>query len=341
MFKLHRWFEQMWWSPSPPPLWLRSIEPLYAGISQIHLNRRAANSVMPALPMISVGNITAGGSAKTPFVLWLAEQLQAQGYSPVILCRGDGGEHRSAKRVSSDDHAACVGDEAKMLADLSSCPVISAADRVAATKLAAELGDLLILDDGFQYRHLLRCCDIVLIPVEGIGNGHAIPAGPLREPLASLARADMIIRTGSASNKQHCAKLGDWHEWQWFTAPLDMIDLMKTGMPAPSSVYAVTAIARPERFFNDLISTGLTLTGTKAYPDHHAYSASDVSGILKLCKQDIAITAKDAVKLQRLWPKEQPLWVLPQQGHAEAGVLSSIQTYLPQSKNPAASDRVL
>ena len=340
MSSIHSWFEQMWWRVSPPPLWLRCIEPIYSGISQIHLNRRAANNVMPALPMISVGNITAGGSAKTPFVLWLAEQLRAQGYRPVILCRGDGGQNRTAKCVSSNDQAACVGDEAKMLADLSSCPVIAAADRVAASKLAAGLGDILILDDGFQYRHMQRCCDIVLIPVEGIGNGHAIPAGPLREPVESLARADIIIRTGSASKKHLCKKLGNAHEWQWLTAPLDMIDLMKTDIPAPTSVYAVTAIARPERFFNDLKSTGLALSGTKTYPDHHVYSVSDVSDILKLGKH-VAITAKDAVKLQSLWPKEQPLWLLPQQGHAETELLSTIQAYLPQSKKPAASDRFL
>ncbi|MDQ6997629.1 MAG: tetraacyldisaccharide 4'-kinase [Mariprofundus sp.] len=339
MFKLHHWFEQMWWRPSPPPLWLRTVEALYSGISQIHLNRRAANITTPALPMISVGNITAGGSAKTPFVLWLSEQLKAQGYKPVILCRGDGGQNRSGKCVSSDDQAACVGDEAKMLADLSSCPVISAADRITASQMAAELGDILILDDGFQYRHMQRCCDIVLIPVEGIGNGHGIPAGPLREPVQSLARADVIIRTGSTSNKQLCKKLGDWHEWQWLTAPLDIIDLMKTDIPSPKHVYAVTAIARPERFFNDLKSTGLMLSGTKSYPDHHAYSTNDVSDILSLGPH-IAITAKDAVKLQDLWPIERPLWLLPQQGHAETELLSTIQHYLPQRKNPAESDRV-
>jgi len=328
MSNIHSWFEQMWWDPSPPPLWLRCIEPIYAGISQIHLNRRAANKVKPALPMISVGNITAGGSAKTPFVLWLAEQLKAQGYRPVILCRGDGGQNRTAKYINSNDQAACVGAEAKMLAELSSCPVIAAEDRAAASQMAAELGDLLILDDGFQYRHMERCCDIVLIPVEGIGNGHAIPAGPLREPVESIARADIIIRTGSASNKQLCEALGNSDEWQWLTTPRNLIDLMETGVSKPTSIHAVTAIARPERFFNDLKSTGLMLSGYKTYPDHHAFSANDVSDILKLGKH-IVITAKDAVKLQGQWPKEQPLWLLPQQGHADAELLSAIQAYLP------------
>jgi len=338
MFKLHRWFEQMWWH-SPPPLWLRCIEPLYATISQNHLNRRISKKISPPLPMISVGNITVGGSGKTPFVLWLAGQLKQQGYSPVILCRGDGGNNSSAKVIGPDDRADLVGDEAKMLADLSHCPVIAATDRIAGSQMAVGLGDILILDDGFQYRHMERCCDIVLIPTEGVGNGHGIPAGPLREPVESLARADIIVRTGSAANNLPYKALSNKHEWQWLTSPINIIDIMHTGALAPNTVYAVTAIARPNRFFNDLKVTGLTLAGTQTYPDHYAFNAKDVSQISAL-NMNIAITAKDAVKLKILWPQNQPLWVLQQQSDSDPALLSTVQTYLPQNKNPAAKDRV-
>ncbi len=331
---MHNWFETMWWRHSPPPLWLRCIEPIYSTISQIHLNKRANIVLCPPIPMISVGNITAGGSGKTPFVLWLADQLKQQGHAPVILCRGDGGKNRVPKQVCSDDLAKDIGDEAKMLADLSSCPVIAASDRIAASHMAAELGDVLILDDGFQYRHLGRCCDLVLIPQIGIGNGHQIPAGPLREPVESLSRADMIIRTASSSTHKPYPPLTDKAEWQWLTKPVDIIDIMHSGAAVPESVYAVTAIARPHRFFDDLIDTGLTLAGDKAYPDHHPFNAKDVKQILNL-HSDIAITAKDAVKLQALWPKDQPLWLLQQQGSAAPDLLAAIQNYLPSAQNKA------
>lgn len=340
---LHSWFENMWWQPTPPPLWLRCIEPVYAALSRAHLKRRAANAIAPALPMISVGNITAGGSGKTPFVLWLAEQLKDKGYQPVILCRGDGGKNTTPILIKKSDPAAIVGDEARMLADLSGCPVIAAADRIAGSRMAAglmsadllpdgstkqALGDILILDDGFQYRQLQRCCDIVLIPNTGIGNGHCIPAGPLRETVTSLMRADIIIRTGSASGVEACLALSDKKEWQWLTKPVDIIDIMHSGAQTPGSVHAITAIARPQRFFDDLKSTGLQLSGATAYPDHHPFKPSDVTNILKH-NTDIAITAKDAVKLQALWPTDQPLWLLQQQPDADVGMMSAIERFLP------------
>jgi len=323
MLKLHQWFEHIWWQKGTPPLWLRCIEPIYAAISQAHLNSRARKTTSPPLPMISVGNITAGGSGKTPFVLWLADQLKQQGYAPVILCRGDGGSNTSAVIVGANDAASAVGDEAKMLADLSGCPVIAAADRIAGSQMAEELGNILILDDGFQYRHLERCCDIVLVPVEGVGNGHHMPAGPLREPITSLTRADIIIRTGSSSNPEICQPLSNQTEWQWRTEVVEIIDIMNSGAAKPGNVYAITAIARPQRFFDDLQATGLHLNGSKAYPDHYRFDKKDITEILKL-QCGIAITAKDAVKLTPLWPTDQPLWLLRQQGKADPELFDAI-----------------
>ncbi|MBL4774721.1 MAG: tetraacyldisaccharide 4'-kinase [Mariprofundus sp.] len=328
MFNIHSWLENIWWQPSTPPLWLRGIEPMYSAISQAHLKRRAANITSPPLPMISIGNITAGGSGKTPFVLWLAEQLKEQGYAPVILCRGDGGSGgTSPQHIQSTDSAAMVGDEAKMLANLSDCPVIAAADRIAGSQMAKTLGNILILDDGFQYRHLERCCDIVLIPAEGVGNGHGIPAGPLREPISSLTRADIIVRSASASHTEPCQALSDQSEWQWRTETVGLTDIIHTGASKPDSVFAITAIARPQRFFDDLKAQGLNLAGTKSYPDHHPFNQADVTNILSQADQ-VAITAKDAVKLAPLWPNDRPLWLLQQQGKAETTLWHAIQAYL-------------
>jgi len=328
MSKLHSWFENMWWQDAPPPFWLRGIEPVYSAISRAHLRSRAAKQIAPPLPMISVGNISAGGSGKTPFVIWLGEQLQNASYQPVILCRGDGGKNSSARIIQKTDTASTVGDEARMLADLACCPVIRAADRVAGSHLASTLGDILILDDGFQYRHLQRCCDIVLIPASGVGNGHGIPAGPLREPVSALSRADIIIRTGSISHTEPCPALSEKTEYQWRTQPVDIIDIMHSGAAIPEHVYAVTAIARPQRFFDDLEFTGLHVSGTKAYPDHYPFQHHDVETILEH-HSNIAVTAKDAVKLQALWPSNQPLWLLQQQAAADTALFPAIQRFLP------------
>lgn len=328
MSTLHSRVEQIWWRASTPPLLLRCMEPFYAAISRIHMQRRAKRVTQPPLPMLSVGNITAGGSGKTPFVLWLADALKTQGYAPVILCRGDGGHSTSPVVVSPNQDVTTVGDEAKMLANMSGCPVIAAADRIAGSQMAKGLGDIIILDDGFQYRHLGRCCDIVLVPAEGVGNGHQIPAGPLREPLTELGRADIIVRTGSQSEIDACCPLSAKTEWGWVREPAGLIDVTGDAATVPDEIYAATSIARPQRFFDDLKSGGFALVGCKSYPDHHLFTDSDVHELLNL-HDHIAVTAKDAVKLTPLWPKDRPLWLLPLSGKAPPELIKTIVQYLP------------
>jgi len=324
MNALHQWIERMWWQPSTPPLLLRAMEPVYAAISRCQLERRAGQQKQPQLPLISVGNITAGGSGKTPFVIWLAAQLLHSGYTPVILCRGDSGKASSEPvLVHPDADPAVVGDEALLLAQTSGCKVISGRDRIRGSEMAAALGNIMIIDDGFQYRSLGRACDIVLIPSDGVGNGHQIPAGPLREPINALARADLIVRTGAA----HCSSLTAEKEWHWQAIADDLMDIMHTGSNKPDAVFAATGIARPQRFFDDLKTKGLTLAGTRIYPDHHRFTKQDVSALTTL-KQPIAVTAKDAVKLAKLWPTGTALWVLPQRGHGEAGLFEATISHI-------------
>jgi len=328
MTGLHERVERLWWNQAKPPLWLRCVEPIYAAMSSIHLRRRAAHIIQPPLPLISVGNITAGGSGKTPFVLWLADMLQSRGYEPVMLCRGDGGKAAKPVVVKSDDSAAQVGDEAKMLTELSGCPVIAAHDRIAGSRMAEGLGNVIILDDGFQYRHLVRCCDIVLVPAEGVGNGHQIPAGPLREPVAALARADIVVRTGNRPEVDNCKALTAKNEYGWIRLPGCLVDVATGAKSAPVDVCAVTAIARPQRFFDDLQAAGFNLVGSKIFPDHHPFTDRDVDVLLRM-HADIAVTAKDAVKLVPLWPKDRPLWVLPLSAEVQSGLIETILQNLP------------
>jgi len=331
MNKLHARVERMWWCHNRPPLLLRMLEQAYAAVSRRHLCKRATAVIDPPIAMISVGNITAGGSGKTPFVLWLATALKQHGYSPVILCRGDGGKSTLPVVVDTQAEAALVGDEACMLARSAPCPVIAAQDRIAGSHLAAGLGDLLILDDGFQYRQLSRCCDIVLVPAEGLGNGHQIPAGPLREPVTALLRADLIVRTSNRA-KQEILPVWPHKEWRWLARAGELLDIHHTGEVEPTQICAATAIARPQRFFDDLKAKGITLRSMKTWPDHYRFTGQDALDLLEI-NMPVVVTAKDAVKLLPLWPAKRALWVLPQHGEADTGLLTAIIRHLPPVGN--------
>ena len=321
--KIYQAIESVWWRKKQPPLLLRGLSHLYKIASRYDQKKRCNHTITPALPLISIGNITVGGSGKTPFTIWLAKQLKKYGFKPVILCRGDGGKQTKPQLLDEHSLAKNVGDEAALLHRISHCPVISGQDRVAASRMAAEYGDIILLDDGFQYRQLQRQCDIVLIPDEGLGNGYLLPAGPLRELPESLSRADIIVRTGTASHKP----LTHHKEWHWHTKPQPLNDWQQCREAAPKSVIAVSAIARPQRFTQSLQELGVHVESSYFFPDHHAFTEHDLRDIWKQ-KTAIAVTAKDAVKLLPIWPKKRSLWVLEQGFEGEQGLIEAILTAL-------------
>ncbi|MDQ6989246.1 MAG: tetraacyldisaccharide 4'-kinase, partial [Mariprofundaceae bacterium] len=324
---VHQFFERLWWKKSKPYLIFRIFSLIYARLATFDQQKRLAQASTSPLPLISVGNITVGGSGKTPFVLWLADVLRQHGYSPVLLCRGDGGKKTDPQWVTASSLASDVGDEAALLYRLSGCPVLSGKDRVLASQMAAEKGDIIILDDGFQYRQLQRTCDIVLIPSEGVGNGYLLPAGPLRESISVLNRADILVRSGS---KQATTALSRQQEWSWSTQSKVIRDWNQTTpdtLQAPKNIHAISSIARPQRFINDLQTLGFNISTHQAFADHFAYQQRDVDK-LHHHATTIVTTAKDAVKLLPLWKAEQPLWVLEQQAHAEQGLIEEILAHL-------------
>jgi len=290
------------------------LTPVYDGINQRNLNQRADQQQKTLLPLISIGNITVGGSGKTPFTIWLARALQQRGMRPVILCRGDGGKADEPRWLDDGSRCDQAGDEAVLLHRSTTCPVMTARDRVQACRIIGESGrgDVMILDDGFQYRQLQRCCDLVMIPAEGVGNGCLLPAGPLREATSALARADIIVRS---SHRRYAGKppaISDQDEWLWQALPGTLGDWMKQGKAVPhnTSLNAITGIARPERFFDNLADLGHTIASRHVFADHYRYSAEDVALLAQLpCP---VTTAKDAVKLIQYWPTDTPLWVLEQ-----------------------------
>lgn len=320
--------EAMWWRPERPPLLLRWASRMYALFSRYHLARRASAVSLPSIPLISVGNITVGGSGKTPFVIWLCGELAQRGYRPVVLCRGDGGNLRSPRRILPGDAAAEVGDEALLLALRCGAPVIAGKDRLAGCRMAEKLGDVIVLDDGFQYRQLGRSCDIVLIPDEGVGNGYLLPAGPLREAPDALERADLVVRTGSAQATAISAK----HEWRWQAEAQDILPFSGVQPADADSRLLLAGIARPDRFFaaaSERVHIGQAIR----FHDHHRYTAADVARILAP-GLPVLTTEKDAVKLLPLWPKDKPLCVLPLSGRGDEGLPEAIiGTMLSHRKN--------
>jgi tetraacyldisaccharide 4'-kinase len=324
MCRLHQKIEQMWWSSDQPPLLLRAASHFYRIINRHNLNNRKKKSIFPSLPMISVGNITAGGSGKTPFVIWLATVLKNEGFQPVILCRGDGGKGGKPELLTDSNDPQRVGDEAVLLHQKSGCPVISGKDRVHAAKMSQDYGNIIILDDGFQYRQLERACDIVLIPAEGIGNGHPVPAGPLRESTESLIRASLIVRTGQADEIK---PLSSGKEWRWWCNESQLEQIVGLSHEIPDRAVALTAIARPQRFFESLEKMDVDIVKSYSFPDHHLFSTAEIQLAIDH-HEAVIVTSKDAVKLQNIWPADRPLWVLTQKPMAEAGLFKAITNFI-------------
>jgi len=321
---LHQRIEQMWWSDRQPPLLLKAASSVYDAVNRRNLNKRKSNAISPALPMISVGNVTAGGSGKTPFVIWLAILLKNEGMQPVILCRGDGGSGGDPELVTESSDPQKVGDEALLLHQKSGCPVLSGHDRVRTADMAQNYGNIIILDDGFQYLQLRRVCDIVLIPAEGVGNGHLIPAGPLREAINALDRADLIVRTGRANSPE---PLTHGKEWQWWCREDELKQVAGLQSEKPEKAVALTAIARPSRFLQSLENTGIDIIENYTFPDHHSFSASEIQQVTQH-GEAVVVTSKDAVKLQPVWPVGKELWVLDQSPEAEENLFTTINGFI-------------
>ena len=247
-------------------------------------------------PVIVVGNITVGGTGKTPLVIWLSRHLTDQGYSPGIVSRGYGGKASHwPQQVRPDSDPVIVGDEAVLLARLSGCPVCVAPKRADAVRelLAHTDCNVVLSDDGLQHYAMGRDMEIVVIDGErGFGNGFLLPAGPLRELPGRLQRADLLISNGL------------WREGvpsMTIREPLVLPLLNLSEEPQPLSraagetVHAVAGTGNPQRFFDMLQHYGLKVI-PHAFRDHRAYRKNDLQFDDDL---PVLMTEKDAVKYAR------------------------------------------
>jgi tetraacyldisaccharide 4'-kinase len=344
--------ERVWYGEGPgervarallaPPSWMYRAA---SALRNALYDRGVLRAHAPALPALSIGNLSVGGTGKTPVAAWAAAKLKAAGAHPAMLLRGYG-----------DDEPLV---HAKLNADV---PVVTNPDRVAAARRARTLGaDCVILDDGFQHRRIRRHADWVLVAAEQWRDDlRSLPAGPLRETEAALRRADVLVITRKSAPREVAdeiaaalaprlrdpAAIAVCH-----LAPYAVVDAM-TGHREPLSwltgrdVSAVAAIGTPSAFFSQLAGQGASLD-PYPYADHHAFDARDVARIIRSAERraGVVCTLKDAVKLVPLWPPSAPpLWYVSQRAvierggaalDASLGVILAARVAAPPTAGPA------
>lgn len=291
--------DRYWQSRNPLAWTLLPLSWLYCLVAAL---RRAAYrggilvSHRLPVPVIVVGNISVGGTGKTPLVVWIGRHLRSLGYRPGIITRGYGGAAvQWPQRVGRDSDPALVGDEAVLLARNSGCPVMAGPDRLASgLVLVGELGcDIVVADDGLQHYALQREVEIAVVDGERrFGNGFCLPAGPLRERPVRLAGVDLVVTNGNPLE-------GD-ALWMQMLAG-QAVNLEDPSRVRPLEVFrgrqvvAVAGIGNPERFFAMLRGCGMQVE-ERPYPDHHAFQPGDLAGF---GSTPVLMTEKDAVKCER------------------------------------------
>jgi len=269
-------------------------------------DRRIINANKLQGPVVSVGNLSVGGSGKTPFVLLLGELLKSRNLKFDILSRGYGRKNPGVALVDPGGSSRDFGDEPLLLARRLGVPVIVGEDRHQAGLFAEQKfgSQLHLLDDGFQHRALARDFDIVLVTPED-PRDRLLPAGRLREPLGSLSRADAVVLVSGASPES-------------FSLDGKLMWRVRRGIVVkeiPARPIVFCGIARPQNFLIQLRTAGIEPVAQALFRDHHAYSEKDVQDLLKLRQQSDAIdfvtTEKDAINLGGYLAALEPLLVVP------------------------------
>jgi tetraacyldisaccharide 4'-kinase len=288
--------DHYWYSQNPVAWVLLPLSLLFCAVSLVrrfaYVKGMLPGYAMP-VPVIIVGNISVGGTGKTPLLIALCEYLVRQGYKPGVISRGYGASISGEYSVAENDDAATCGDEPLLIKQRTGCPVMIGSDRVAAAKklLAENDCDVILSDDGMQHYRLKRDIEIAVVDtLRKFGNGFCLPAGPLREPRSRLSKVDMVVHHGKSDHKYHFSlefgtainlETGEQRDMESFTA---------------GKAHAVAGIGHPGRFFRQLQALGVEVT-EHAFPDHHVYTSSDIDYADSL---PILMTEKDAVKCKRL-----------------------------------------
>ena len=285
----YHWYARSAWLLLLTPLSL--LFRIVVRLRKFAYRRGLLRSHRAAVPVIVVGNITVGGTGKTPLVAWLARYLREQGYRPGIIARGYGGKAKQwPQQVRPDSNPSTVGDEAVMLAGRTQCPMAVGPDRVAAAAALVQHSDcdIIISDDGLQHYALRR--DIEVAVIDGIrrfGSGFMLPAGPLREPVSRLNEVDLVVVNGLGACDEHPMRMFIGDAYRLSDGTRRKLSEFRT-----EPVHAVAGIGNPQRFFRAL-QQDLRMMEMHEFPDHHHFQAEDIAfddG------HTVLMTEKDAVK---------------------------------------------
>ena len=294
-----RRIDHYWYSQNPVAWLMLPLSWLFCTVAllrrMLYRSRILASYSVPA-PVVIVGNISVGGTGKTPLLIALCEYLARRDYKPGVVSRGYGSAVDGEYSLSVDDDAGVCGDEPLLIRQRTNCPVVIGRNRVeAARKLLAENDcDVILSDDGLQHYRLNRDIEIAVVDAQRrFGNGFCLPAGPLREPVWRLKQTDMVVHHGDAGERFNFSlRFGD-------AVNLCTQDRRNLESFAGTRVHALAGIGHPDRFFAQLRSHGLDVN-EHAFPDHHQYAVSDLDfpdGA------PVLMTEKDAVKCRPLLDK--------------------------------------
>ena len=306
------WIERHWQSVTPVSALLYPFSLLYGAVASSRRNAVAPTSL--PVPVVVIGNVTVGGTGKTPLALWLSAELSERGFNPGIVCSGYGGGQRAPQEVTPDSDPAKCGDEAVLLARRSNRPVWAGADRVAAARglLAGAGCDVVLCDDGLQHHALARKVEICVVDgARGFGNGWLLPAGPLREPIRRIENVDAVVVNGNAAHSSISGLPAGAPRYEMRLEGREFRNLLNPSLAAGTEhfrgkrLHAIAGIGDPGRFFRHLQGMGLDFMA-HPFPDHHPCTASD----LEFPDADaVLMTEKDAVKCRRF--SNEKHWELP------------------------------
>ncbi|HXU92759.1 MAG TPA: tetraacyldisaccharide 4'-kinase [Gallionella sp.] len=300
--------ERHWYRITPLHLLLYPVSLIFRLIAAL---RRALyragllHSVRLPVPVIVVGNISVGGTGKTPLTLAIAQQLIEHGMNPLIVSRGHGSDNSEPRAVAPDSNARSVGDEPLLMARRGLCPVWVGKDRAAAAHAGLQANpqcDVVLCDDGLQHYRLQRDAEIAVIDgARRFGNGLLLPAGPLREPAVRLRSVDaIVVNGGETATGEYAMRL----EGAVFYNLLDPGNTVSASHFSAGRNHAVAGIGNPQRYFRHLESLGIAFT-PHPFPDHHPYRAEELA--FADCDA-VLLTEKDAVKCAAF--ADERYWVL-------------------------------
>jgi tetraacyldisaccharide 4'-kinase len=321
---LNRWAQYVWYEDVFIATWLTAFTMLFIDIVRLRrfLYRKGflKSTALPC-PVIVVGNISVGGTGKTPLVIALAQRLKQAGYRPGIVSRGYGGQQTEAVLVTENSTAQQVGDEAVLMAKRTACPVAVAEKRVEAAQLLLKTSGctVIVSDDGLQHYALQRTLEIAVIDGERrFGNNNCLPGGPLREPLERLDEVDFVVVNGNPETEREIP----------MTLQADVARNLLTGEEKSlaafrgQTVHAVAGIGNPARFFKFINQLGIE---TLNHPllDHQVFQAKHLT-----FKDDkpVFITEKDAVKCTAFASSQH--WVVPVSATLPESFFSDLLTQL-------------